>query len=267
MNVHAMRAIYGFEMARTRRTLMQSIISPVLSTSLYFVVFGAAIGSRIQQVEGISYGAFIVPGLIMLSLLTQSIANASFGIYFPKFTGTIYELLSAPVSYLEIVVSYVGAAATKSLILGLIILATATLFVPLKIVHPLWMVIFLVLTAVTFSLVGFIIGIWADGFEKLQLVPLLIITPLTFLGGSFYSIDMLPPVLAERQPVQSRGLPHQRLSLELLRHRRCQRGGQPRHDAGIPGAVARHRRLDFQDRLPPQDVTPRYLTAPLFVSG
>ncbi len=194
MNVHAMRAIYGFEMARTRRTLMQSIISPVLSTSLYFVVFGAAIGSRIQHVEGISYGAFIVPGLIMLSLLTQSIANASFGIYFPKFTGTIYELLSAPVSYLEIVVSYVGAAATKSLILGLIILATATLFVPLKIVHPLWMVIFLVLTAVTFSLVGFIIGIWADGFEKLQLVPLLIITPLTFLGGSFYSIDMLPPV-------------------------------------------------------------------------
>ena len=194
MNVHAMRAIYGFEMARTRRTLMQSIISPVLSTSLYFVVFGAAIGSRIQHVEGISYGAFIVPGLIMLSLLTQSIANASFGIYFPKFTGTIYELLSAPVSYLEIVVSYVGAAATKSLVLGLIILATATLFVPLKIVHPLWMVIFLVLTAVTFSLVGFIIGIWADGFEKLQLVPLLIITPLTFLGGSFYSIDMLPPV-------------------------------------------------------------------------
>jgi ABC-2 type transport system permease protein len=193
MNIHAMRAIYRFEMARTRRTLMQSIISPVLSTSLYFVVFGAAIGSRIQEVEGISYGAFIVPGLIMLSLLTQSIANASFGIYFPKFTGTIYELLSAPVSYLEIVVSYVGAAATKSLILGLIILATATLFVPLKIVHPIWMILFLVLTAITFSLVGFIIGIWADGFEKLQLVPLLIITPLTFLGGSFYSITMLPP--------------------------------------------------------------------------
>ena len=193
MNVHAMRAIYTFEMARTRRTLMQSIISPVLSTSLYFVVFGAAIGSRITEVEGISYGAFIVPGLIMLSLLTQSIANASFGIYFPKFTGTIYELLSAPVSYLEIVVSYVGAAASKSIILGLIILATAFLFVPLKIVHPFWMILFLVLTAVTFSLVGFIIGIWADGFEKLQLVPLLIITPLTFLGGSFYAIDMLPP--------------------------------------------------------------------------
>jgi len=194
MNLHAVRSIYQFEMARTRRTLMQSIISPVISTSLYFVVFGAAIGSRIQHVEGISYGAFIVPGLIMLSLLTQSISNASFGIYFPKFTGTIYELLSAPVSYLEIVVAYVGAAATKSIILGLIILATAALFVPLQILHPLWMLLFLLLTAVTFSLVGFIIGIWADGFEKLQLVPLLIVTPLTFLGGSFYSIDMLPPL-------------------------------------------------------------------------
>jgi ABC-2 type transport system permease protein len=193
VNVHAIRAIYRFEMARTRRTLMQSIISPVLSTTLYFVVFGAAIGSRITEVDGISYGAFIVPGLIMLSLLTQSIANASFGIYFPKFTGTIYELLSAPISYIEIVVSYVGAAATKSIILGLIILATAGLFVPLRIDHPVWMLMFLVLTAVTFSLLGFIIGIWADGFEKLQLVPLLIITPLTFLGGSFYSIDMLPP--------------------------------------------------------------------------
>ena len=193
MNVYAIRAIYKFEMARTRRTLMQSIISPVISTSLYFVVFGAAIGSRIQEVQGISYGAFIVPGLIMLSLLTQSISNASFGIYFPKFTGTIYELLSAPISYLEIVVSYVGAAATKSIILGLIILATAGLFVPLHIAHPLWMILFLVLTAVTFSLVGFIIGIWADGFEKLQLIPLLIVTPLTFLGGSFYSVDMLPP--------------------------------------------------------------------------
>jgi ABC-2 type transport system permease protein len=194
VNVNAIRAIYKFEMARTRRTLMQSIISPVISTSLYFVVFGAAIGSRIQHVEGISYGAFIVPGLIMLSLLTQSISNASFGIYFPKFTGTIYELLSAPVSYFEIVVAYVGAAATKSIILGLIILATAALFVPLQILHPLWMLLFLLLTAVTFSLVGFIIGIWADGFEKLQLVPLLIVTPLTFLGGSFYSIDMLPPL-------------------------------------------------------------------------
>ena len=194
MNLHAVRSIYQFEMARTRRTLMQSIISPVLSTSLYFIVFGAAIGSRIQEIGGISYGSFIVPGLIMLSLLTQSIANASFGIYFPKFTGTIYELLSAPVSYLEIVVSYVGAAATKSIVLGLIILATAGLFVPFSIAHPLWMVLFLVLTAVTFSLLGFIIGIWADGFEKLQLVPMLILTPLTFLGGTFYAISVLPPV-------------------------------------------------------------------------
>ena len=193
MNLHAVRAIYGFEMARTWRTLMQSIISPVLSTSLYFVVFGAAIGSRIPEVDGVSYGAFIVPGLIMLSLLTQSVSNASFGIYFPKFTGTIYELLSAPISYLEIVLAYVGAAATKSILLGLIILATAALFVPLRVEHPLWMLAFLVLTSLTFSLLGFIIGIWADGFEKLQMVPMLIITPLTFLGGTFYSIGMLPP--------------------------------------------------------------------------
>ncbi|MBL8301228.1 MAG: ABC transporter permease [Ideonella sp.] len=193
MNLFAVRAIYRFEMARTWRTLMQSIVSPVISTSLYFVVFGAAIGSRIPEVEGVSYGAFIVPGLVMLSLLTQSISNASFGIYFPKFSGTIYELLSAPVSWFEIVLAYVGAAASKSIVLGLIILATATLFVPLRIAHPVWMLAFLVLTAVTFSLVGFIIGIWADGFEKLQVVPLLIVTPLTFLGGSFYSIAMLPP--------------------------------------------------------------------------
>jgi len=193
MNFHAIRAIYRFEMARTFRTLLQSIVSPVVSTSLYFVVFGAAIGSRIPEVGGVSYGAFIVPGLIMLSLLTQSIANASFGIYFPKFTGTIYELLSAPVSTFEIVASYVGAAATKSVILGLIILATAALFVPLRIEHPVWMLAFLVLTSLTFSLLGFIIGIWADGFEKLQFVPMLIVTPLAFLGGSFYSIDMLPP--------------------------------------------------------------------------
>ena len=192
MNRHAIRAIYGFEMARTRRTLLQSIVSPVISTSLYFIVFGAAIGSRIQEVGGVSYGAFIVPGLIMLSLLTQSISNASFGIYFPKFTGTVYELLSAPVSYWEILLAYVGAAATKSIILGLIILATAGLFVPMRIDHPFVMLGFLVLTAVTFSLLGFIIGVWADGFEKLQIVPLLFITPLTFLGGSFYSIDMLP---------------------------------------------------------------------------
>jgi ABC-2 type transport system permease protein len=193
MNLHAVKAIYRFEMARTWRTLMQSIISPVISTSLYFVVFGAALGSRIPEVQGVSYGAFIVPGLVMLSVLTQSVSNASFGIYFPKFSGTIYELLSAPVSAMEVVLSYVGAAATKSVVLALIILATSALFVPLHIDHPVWMVVFLVLTAVTFSLLGFIIGIWADGFEKLQVVPLLIITPLTFLGGSFYSIDMLPP--------------------------------------------------------------------------
>ena len=193
MNFHAIRAIYVFEMARTFRTLLQSIVTPVISTSLYFVVFGAAIGSRITDIDGVSYGAFIVPGLIMLSLLTQSISNASFGIFFPKFTGTIYELLSAPVSYIEIVISYVGAAETKSVILGLIILATAGLFVPLEVAHPLWMVAFLVLTAFTFSLFGFILGIWAEGFEKLQLVPFLIITPLIFLGGSFYSVEMLPP--------------------------------------------------------------------------
>ncbi len=193
MNLLAVRAIYMFEMSRTMRTLMQSIISPVISTSLYFVVFGAAIGSRITEIDGVKYGAFIVPGLIMLMLLTQSIANASFGIYFPRFVGTIYEILSAPVSSLEIVLGYVGAAATKSIVLGLIILATASLFVPLRIAHPVWMLAFLVLTAVSFSLFGFIIGIWADGFEKLQIIPLLVITPLTFLGGSFYSIHVLPP--------------------------------------------------------------------------
>ncbi len=193
MNFHAIRAIYTFEMARTGRTLLQSIVTPVISTSLYFVVFGAAIGSRITDIDGVSYGAFIVPGLIMLSLLTQSISNASFGIFFPKFTGTIYELLSAPISYVEIVISYVGAAATKSIILGLIILATSGLFVPVEIAHPLWMITFLVLTSVTFSLFGFLLGIWAEGFEKLQLVPFLIVTPLIFLGGSFYSINMLPP--------------------------------------------------------------------------
>ncbi len=193
MNFHAIRAIYVFEMARTGRTILQSIVTPVISTSLYFVVFGAAIGSRITGIDGVSYGAFIVPGLIMLSLLTQSVSNASFGIFFPKFTGTIYELLSAPVSYVEIVISYVGAAATKSIILGLLILATSGLFVPIEVAHPLWMLAFLVLTAFTFSLFGFILGIWARGFEKLQLVPFLIMTPLIFLGGSFYSIDMLPP--------------------------------------------------------------------------
>ena len=254
MNIHAIRAIYTFEMARTRRTLMQSIIAPVLSTSLYFVVFGAAIGSRITQVEGISYGAFIVPGLIMLSLLTQSIANASFGIYFPKFTGTIYELLSAPISYLEIVISYVGAAATKSIILGLIILATSVLFVPVKIDHPVWMVVFLLLTAVTFSLVGFIIGIWADGFEKLQFVPLLIITPLTFLGGSFYSIDMLPPVwqkVSLFNPIvylvsgfrwSFYGIADVSLGVSL---------GMT---AGVHGDIAGDRGVDLQDGLSAQDV-------------
>jgi len=192
MNFYAIRAIYKFEMARTWRTLFQSIVSPVISTSLYFIVFGAAIGSRISEIDGVSYGSFIVPGLIMLSILTQSIANASFGIYFPKFTGTIYELLSAPISSFEIVLGYVGAAATKSLVLGLIILATAWFFVDLQIAHPLMMLMFLVLTAITFSLFGFIIGIWAGNFEQLQIIPLLVITPLVFLGGSFYSVSMLP---------------------------------------------------------------------------
>jgi ABC-2 type transport system permease protein len=194
MNIRAVLSIYAFEMARTRRTLMQSIVSPVLSTSLYFVVFGSAIGQRITEIDGVAYGAFIVPGLMMLTLLTQSVANASFGIYFPKFTGTIYELLSAPISFLEIVLGYVGAAATKSIVLGLIILATAGFFVPLRIDHPIAMVAFLILTSLAFSLFGFIIGIWADGFEKLQVIPLLILTPLTFLGGTFYSISVLPPL-------------------------------------------------------------------------
>jgi ABC-2 type transport system permease protein len=192
-NRYGTLAIYKFEMARTLRTLWQSVATPVMTTSLYFVVFGAAIGARMKEVGGVSYGAFIVPGLIMLSLLTQSLSNASIGIYFPKFTGTIYELLSAPVTALEIVIGYVGAAATKSVILGLLILSTATFFVPLHILHPGWMIAFLILTALSFSLLGFIIGIWADGFEQLQMFPNLIITPLTFLGGSFYSIDMLPP--------------------------------------------------------------------------
>jgi len=192
-NTYGVWAIYKFELARAVRTVWQSLVAPVISTSLYFVVFGAAIGSRMTEVNVVPYGAFIVPGLIMLSLFTESISNASFGIYFPKFTGTIYELLSAPISYLEIVIAYVGAAATKSIVLGLIILATASLFVPIKILHPAWMIAFLLLTAATFSLFGFIIGIWAKGFEQLQFVPMLVVTPLTFLGGAFYSIDMLPP--------------------------------------------------------------------------
>ena len=193
MNGYAIRAIYMFEMARTARTLLQSIVSPVITTSLYFVVFGAAIGSRITEIEGVSYGAFIVPGLIMLMLLTQSVMNASFGIYFPRFVGTIYELLSAPVSPFEIVIGYVGAAASKSIMLGTLILVTARVFVPYEVEHPVWMVSFLVLTAVTFSMFGFIIGLWADSFQKLQAIPLMIVTPLTFLGGAFYSINMLPP--------------------------------------------------------------------------
>jgi ABC-2 type transport system permease protein len=194
MNLHGVGAIYKFEMARMRRTLMQSVASPVISTCLYFVVFGSAIGSRMGDIDGISYGAYIIPGLVMLSLLMQSISNASFGIYMPKFSGTIYEVLSAPVSYLEVVLGYVGAAATKSMILGIIILITAKLFVNYDVLHPFWMFAFLALTAITFSLFGFIIGIWADGFEKLQIVPLMIVTPLVFLGGTFYSIDMLPEV-------------------------------------------------------------------------
>jgi ABC-2 type transport system permease protein len=194
MNWHAMKAIYGFEMARTRRTLMQSIAAPVLSTALYFIVFGSAIGSRMQEIDGISYAAYIVPGRIMLSILTQSVSNASFGIYMPRFSGTIYELLSAPVSPFEIVVGYVGAAATKSVVLGLLMLATARLFVDFEVAHPIWMTAFLVLTALTFSLFGFILGVWADGFERLQIVPLMVITPLAFLGGTFYSIQMLPPL-------------------------------------------------------------------------
>jgi ABC-2 type transport system permease protein len=194
MNLYAVRAIYGFELARTWRTLMQSILSPVISTSLYFIVFGGAIGSRMVSIDGVSYGAFIVPGLIMLSVLTESISNSSFGIYMPRFSGTIYEVLSAPISVYEIVMGYVGAAATKSVILGSIILLTARLFVSFSVAHPLWMLVFLVLTSVTFSFFGFIIGLWADGFEKLQIAPMLIVTPLTFLGGSFYSVSMLPPL-------------------------------------------------------------------------
>ena len=236
-------------MARTRRTLLQSIVAPVISTSLYFVVFGAAIGSRMTQIDGVSYGAFIVPGLIMLSLLTESISNASFGIYFPKFAGTIYEVLSAPVSYVEIVLAYVGAAATKSIILGMMILATARLFVPLRDRSSVlddrcsWCS-----RASTFSLFGFIIGIWANGFEQLQLVPMLIVTPLTFLGGSFYSINMLPPALAEDQPVQPGRLPGQRLPLELLRHCGRARRREPRDDHGCSWRCAWRSSRGFSGR-------------------
>ena len=273
MNWQAVSAIYRFEMARTRRTLWQSIVSPVISTSLYFVVFGAAIGSRITEIEGVSYGAFIVPGLIMLTLLTQSVMNASFGIYFPRFTGTIYELLSAPISFLEIVLGYVGAAATKSILLGLLILATAALFVPIEIAHPFWMLAFLVLTAVTFSLLGFIIGIWADGFEKLQIVPLLIITPLTFLGGSFYSTSILPPFwrtvtlfdpvvylvsgfrwsfyeIADVHVGVSVGMTVLFLVLCLAPSVKRER----RHDDPVPAALPRGHLVDFQNGLPAQEL-------------
>jgi ABC-2 type transport system permease protein len=241
MNVHAIRAIYTFEMARTFRTLMQSIASPVLSTSLYFVVFGAAIGARMGVIDGVSYGAFIVPGLVMLSLLTESVSNASFGIYLPKWSGTIFELLSAPVSYIEVLCGYVGAAATKSVMLGILILLTARLFVPFEVAHPIWMASFLILTAVTFSLLGFIIGVWADSFEQLQVVPLMVVTPLTFLGGAFY--------LAEDHSLQPGRLPHQRLPLELLRGFRRRRRREHCRHAGLPGSVPRDRKLDIQDRI------------------
>ena len=242
-------------MARTGRTLWQSIVSPVLSTSLYFVVFGAAIGSRITQIEGVAYGAFIVPGLIMLTLLTQSTMNASFGIYFPRFTGTIYEILSAPVSSFEIVLGYVGAAATKSIILGLIILATSFLFVPLHIAHPFWMLAFLVLTAATFSLLGFIIGIWADGFEKLQIVPLLIITPLTFLGGTFYSISVLPPLWQKITLFNPVVYLISGFRWSFFEIADVSPAHQPRHDAGVPGRLPCHGLVDFQDRLPAEELT------------
>ena len=264
MNLYAIKAIYLFELARTWRTLLQSIAAPVLSTSLYFVVFGGAIGSRMPLIDGVSYGAFIVPGLIMLAVLGESVSNASFGIYMPKFSGTIYEVLSAPISAVEIVIGYVGAAATKSIILGLIILATARLFVPFSIAHPVWMVSFLVLTAVTFSLFGFIIGLWADGFEKLQIVPLLIITPLTFLGGSFYSIIDAAAALADDHAVQSGGLPGQRLPLELLRRLGRGRGPQPGHDRRVPGPVPDDDLVDVQDRLPDQGLSRRAAARSLY---
>ncbi len=254
MNTRAVYAIYTFEMARTGRTLLQSIVSPVISTSLYFVVFGAAIGSRITEIDGVSYGAFIVPGLIMMMLLTQSTANASFGIYFPKFTGTIYELLSAPISYIEIVLGYVGAAATKSIILGLIILATAGLFVPLSIEHPFFMVLFLVLTAVTFSLFGFIIGIWADGFEKLQVIPLLVAHAAHLPGRQLLLHQRAAAGVADDQPVQSRGLSGQRLPLELLRRRRRGRRRQPGDDRAVPGRLPRHRLVDLPHRVSAEEL-------------
>ena len=255
-NYRGIWAIYRFEMARFIRTLVQSVITPVITTSLYFVVFGSAIGSRMSQVGGVSYGAFIVPGLIMLSVFTQSISNASFGIYFPRFTGTIYELLSAPVSFVEMVLGYVGAAATKSILLGLIILATAAFMVPVHIDHPWWMIAFLLLTAATFSLFGFVIGIWAKGFEQLQLIPMLVVTPLTFLGGAFYTIDMSAAERGARSRSRTRwSTPDQRLPLEFLREIRRHRRDQPGHDAGLPAGAAGRRALDVQDRLPHQELT------------
>ena len=258
MNLPAIKAIYTFEMARARRTLMQSIVSPVVSTSLYFVVFGAAIGSRISEIEGVSYGAFIVPGLIMLMLLTQSIANASFGIYFPRFAGTIFEILSAPISAFEIVIGYVGAAATKSIILGLIVLATAWLFVPIEIKHPFFMLFFLVLTAATFSLFGFILGLWADGFEKLQLVPLLDHHAPHLPRRHLLFDPCAAAVLAESDAVQSRRLSGQRLPLELFRHGRCQRGFEPQHDAALSRHLPLHCLVDLQDRISSEELIASY---------
>ena len=255
-NRHGVWAIYRFEMARFLRTLLQSVLTPVITTSLFVIVFGAAIGSRMAEVDGVSYGAFIVPGLIMLSLFTESISNASFGIHFPKFTGTIFEILSAPVAAFEIVLGYVGAAATKSVLLGLIILATAAFFVPFTILHPFWMVAFMLLTAVTFSLFGFIVGIWAKNWEQMQLVPMLIVTPLTFLGGAFYSIDMLPPGWRTVRPVQPGGLPDQRIPLELLRHVGRRGRHQPRHDDAVPVRLRRGHCVDVPDWIPDETVTP-----------
>ena len=255
MNTHGIAAIYRFEMARFKRTLWQSLAAPVITTSLYFVVFGAAIGTRMSEVDGVPYGAFIVPGLIMLALFTESLSNASFGIYLPRFTGTIYEVLSAPISAFEMVLAYVGAAATKSILLGLIILATANAFVPVSVAHPLWMVAFMVLTTVTFCLFGFILGVWADGFDQLQFVPMLVIMPLTFLGGAFYSIDMLPRGLAHLQPLQPGGLSDQRLSLELLRHRRCGGVGEPCRDAGLLRDLPGDRGVDLPHGLPAEELS------------
>ncbi len=260
-NRYGVWAIYRFEMARFLRTLLQSVLTPVITTALFVVVFGAAIGSRMSVVDGVNYGAFIVPGLIMLSLFTESISNASFGIHFPKFTGTIFEILSAPVAAWEIVLGYVGAAATKSVLLGLIILATASFFVPITIQHPLWMIAFMVLTAVTFSLFGFIVGIWAKNWEQMQLIPMLIVTPLTFLGGAFYSIAMLPPAWQTVTLLQPRRLPDQRVSLELLRQVRCRGRTEPRHDARVHAALPRCDLVDLPHRIQAEKLTAVHIPA------